>query len=136
MAKSNSADLTFARTFVKGILETNLNHDFAYELYKDMNLVSASQTPISRVVSRLTVTPTMCNPAGTLHGGAICTLVDVCTTVALVTARKWDNPGATRTLSTTCLVPVLAGEEIEVESELLQIGKKMGKRERIFEDPL
>lgn len=33
----------------------------------------------------------------------------------------------TRTLSTTCLVPVFPGEDIEIEAEVLQTGKKMGE---------
>ena len=127
MAKGDSDALTFAKIFVKGMLEISLNRNFAYQLCKDMTVISASETPNTRVVSRLTVTHPMCNPAGTLHGGAICTLVDVCTTVALATARKWDNPGVTRTLSTTCLVPVFPGEDIEIEGEVLQIGEKMGE---------
>ena len=127
MAESDSDALTFAKTFIKGMLEINLNRDFAYQLCKDMTVISASETPTTRVVSRLKVTDLMCNPDGTLHGGAICTLVDVCTTVALATARKWENPGVTRTLSTTCLVPVFPGQEIEIEGEVLQIGKKMGE---------
>ena len=127
MAEADSDPLKFAKIFVKGMLETSLNSNFASQLCKDMTVISASDTPNTRVVSRLTVTHLMCNPAGTLHGGAICTLVDVCTTVALATARKWDNPGVTRTLSTTCLVPAFPGEEIEVAAEVLQIGKRMGE---------
>ena len=127
MAESDSGALLFARTFVKGMLENNLNQDYAYQLCKDMAVISASETPNTRVVSRLTVTQSMCNPAGTLHGGAICTLFDVCTTAALATARKWENPGVTRTISTTCLAPAFPGQEIEVEAEVLQIGKKMGE---------
>ena len=127
MAESDSGALSFARTFVKGMLETNLNQDYADPLCRDMAIISASETPNTRVVSRLTVTHSMCNAAGTLHGGAICTLFDACTTVALATARKWENPGVTRTLSTTCLAPMFPGEEIEVEAEVLQIGQKMGE---------
>ena len=127
MAEPESDALTFAKTFVTEWLESNLNRDFAHQLCKDMIVISASDTPNTRVVSRLTVTHSMCNPVGTLHGGAICTLVDVCTTVAMATARKWETPGVTRTLSTTCLVPVFPGEQIEVEGEVLHIGKKMGE---------
>ena len=36
-------------------------------------------------------------------------------------------PGVTRTLSTTCLLPVFPGEEIEIEGEVVQIGKKLGE---------
>lgn len=125
--ESDSGALTFAKTFVEGMLGVNTYHEFAYELCKDMTVVAASYSPNPRVVSRLTVTLAMCNPAGTLHGGAISTLFDVCTTVALATARRWEMFGVTRTLSTTCLAPVFPGDEIEVEGEVLQMGKKMGK---------
>ena len=126
MPESDSAFLTFANTFIKETQAANFDHDFASRLCKDMTLVSASQTPKTRLVSRLTVTLPMCNPLGVLHGGAIGTLFDVCTTVALGAARKWENLGVTRSLSTTCLVPVHPGEEIEIEAEVLQVGKKMG----------
>lgn len=126
-AESDSAAVTFAKTFVERMLAVNTYREFAYELCKDMTVVAASYTPKARVVSRLTVTLAMCNIGGTLHGGAICTLFDVCTSVALATARRWEMPGVTRTLSTTCLVPVFPGDEIEIEGEVLQVGKKLGK---------
>ena len=126
------AALAFAKTFINATLEINPAHRFDAELCKAMTMVSASQNPKARIVARLTVTPAMCNPGGTLHGGAICTLFDVCTSVALATAQKWKMPGVTRTLSTTCLVPVSPGEEIDVEGEVAQIGKKLGEwREKL-----
>ena len=109
---------------------TKYDYAFDFELGKALTMVSASLTPNPRVVTRLTVTRTMCNQFGTLHGGAISTLFDVCTTLAFATARKWEKAGVTRTLSTTCLAPVLPGEEIEIESEVVQIGKKLGMCER------
>lgn len=125
--ESDSGALTFAKTFVERMFAVKTSHEFAYELCKDMTVVSASYTPKPRVVSRLTVTRVMCNPVGTLHGGAISTLFDVCTTVALATARRWEGFGVTRTLSTTYLVAVFPGDEIEIEGEVLQMGKKMGE---------
>lgn len=127
MAESEPSALTFAQTFVMAMLELNHDHGFGYELCRTMTVVSASSTPKPRVVTRLTVSLAMCNPSGTLHGGAISTLFDVCTTVALATARRWEMPGVTRTLSTTCLLPVFPGEEIEIEGEVVQIGKKLGE---------
>ena len=110
-----------------GTLTASHRHCFDYELCKAMTVVSASLAPSLRVVVRLTVTRAMCNSFGNLHGGAISTLFDVCTTVALATAQRWEAPGVTRILSTTCLVPVFPGEEIEIEGELAQIGKKLGR---------
>ena len=126
MTESDPATLTFAKVFLEATL-TLTDQSFASELTKAMTLVSASLTPRPRLVTRLTVTPAMCNTLGTLHGGAICTLFDICTTLALAMARKWEVPGVTRTLSTTCLVPVSPGEEIEVVGELVQVGKRLGK---------
>ena len=127
MADPDPDALTFAKIFFEAMNTVTPDHCFDYDLFKAMTLVSASFAPKSRVVSRLTVTPAMCNPSGTLHGGAITTLFDGCTTMALATARKWEVPGVTRTLSTTCLVPVYPGEEIEIEGEVVQVGKKLGK---------
>lgn len=127
MAQSEPAALSFAQTFVTAMLEAGRGHGFDYDLCKAMTVVSASLKPKTRVTIRLTVTLAMCNPSGTLHGGAISTLFDVCTTVALATARRWEMPGVTRTLSTTCLSPVFPGEEIEIEGEVVQIGKKLGE---------
>lgn len=127
MAESNPDALTMAKTFLETMLNLSPDQGFDHDLCKALTVVSASLTPNPRVVARLTVTRSMCNVSGSLHGGAICTLFDVWTTVALAVAKKWELPGVTRTLSTTCLVPVYSGEEIEIEGEVVQIGKKLGK---------
>lgn len=88
MAESKPTALTLAQNFVEVLLTFGHHHGFDYELCKAMTVVSASLTPKPRVVTRLTVTHAMCNPSGTLHGGAISTLFDVCTTVALATASR------------------------------------------------
>ncbi|CAD6568751.1 MAG: hypothetical protein ASARMPREDX12_001822 [Alectoria sarmentosa] len=129
MAESKPSAITLAQKFVEAMLTDSHDHGFDYNLCKAMTVVSASLTPKPRAVTRLTVTLAMCNISGTLHGGAISTLFDVCTTVALATARRkgyWEMAGVTRTLSTTCLSPGFPGDEIEIEVEVAQIGKKLG----------
>lgn len=128
MVESKPTALTLAKDFVEALLAGSHDHGFDYELCKAMTVVSASLDPNPRAVTRLTVTLAMCNVSGTLHGGAISTLFDVCTTVALATARRegfWEMAGVTRTLSITCLLPVFPGEEIEIVGEVVQIGKKL-----------
>ena len=130
MAEAKPAALTLARNAVTAMVAGSHDLHFDHELCKAMTVVSASLTPTPRVAFRLTVTPAMCNLSGTLHGGAISTYFDVCTTVALAMASRdgyWEMPGVTRTLSTTCLVPVSPGEEIEILGEVVRIGKKLGK---------
>ena len=88
MAESKPSAITLAQKFVEAMLTDSHDHGFDYNLCKAMTVVSASLTPKPRAVTRLTVTLAMCNISGTLHGGAISTLFDVCTTVALATARR------------------------------------------------
>ncbi|KAL9135854.1 MAG: hypothetical protein Q9175_002943 [Cornicularia normoerica] len=133
MAESKPASLSHAHNLATEMLASVHDSDFDYNLCKALTVVSASLTPMPRVVTRLTVTLAMCNTVGSLHGGAISTLFDVCTTVALVTARRWEMAGVTRTLSITCLAPAFPGEEIEIEGEVAQIGKKLGKGGGRFE---
>ena len=128
-ASDDSTPLDSAKVFLEAMLAISPDQGFDLGFCKAMTVVSASQTPRLRVVTRLTVSLAMCNNFGTLHGGAICTLFDVCTTLALATAHQWEIPGVTRTLSTTCLVPVYHGEEIEIEGEVVQVGKKLGQYE-------
>ena len=126
---SEPAALTLAQDFVELLLTATHDRAFDHDLCKAMTVVSASYTPKPRAVTRLIVAPSMCNVSGNLHGGAISTLFDVCTTTALATAvRKgfWELTGVTRTLNTTCLRPVPVGAEIEIEAEVAQIGQNLG----------
>ena len=127
MAESKPAAPSDARDFATTVLTMVNDDDFDYNLSRALTVVSASPTPKPRVLTRLTVTRAMCNTLGTLHGGAISTLFDMCTTLALIVAGTWEIAGVTRTLSVTCLAPVFLGEEIEIEGEVVQVGKKLGK---------
>ena len=63
-----------------------------------------------------------------LHGAAASLMMDILTTSAVMTVAKegfWRYVGVSRTLSTTYLRPVPEDTEIEVISEVLQIGKRM-----------
>ena len=127
MAESKPVAPSDSRDLATRMLTMVDDDIFDYSLSRALTVVSASQTPKPRVLTRLTVTRAMCNVVGTLHGGAISTLFDMCTTLALIVAGTWEIAGVTRTLSVTCLAPVFLGEEVEIEGEVVQVGKKLGK---------
>lgn len=84
--------------------------------------------PLCTCVFAITVTPPLCNRRGTLHGGAIAQLIDICTTIALAPIARsgfWEFAGVSRTLSVTYLRPAPAGMEVRIVAEVVQAGKRV-----------
>jgi acyl-coenzyme A thioesterase 13 len=72
----------------------------------------------------------MANRLGTLHGGATATIFDDLTTgVIAVVAKKdfWLFGGVSRTLAVSYLKPVTVAEVIRVETEIIDIGRRLCK---------
>lgn len=69
------------------------------------------------------------NRHGTLHGGCAATLFDYLTTLPLnVVARPggyWQRLGVSRNISVTYLRPVTVGDEVLIETEIVQVSKRM-----------
>jgi uncharacterized protein (TIGR00369 family) len=81
-----------------------------------------------RVTFTFTVRPEHCNRLYNLHGGCAATLFDFSTTMAILLANKpgfWQYLGVSRTLNVTYLRPIPDGQEILIENEIVQIGKRM-----------
>lgn len=70
-----------------------------------------------------------CNRHHMLHGGAMATLFDFLTTLALCFVNDkpgfWRYLGVTRTLNTTYFRPVAVGDVVAVEVSVMQVGKKL-----------
>lgn len=99
------------------------------DLLRGLTLVSASFTPTPRITTRLTVTPSLCNTIGSLHGGATALIFDSCTTLALALVMRegfWKRGGVTRTLDCVYLDPVMEGETVDIEAEVVKVGKRLG----------
>ncbi|KAL6698155.1 Thioesterase/thiol ester dehydrase-isomerase [Trichoderma pleuroticola] len=68
------------------------------------------------------------NGFNNMHGGAVASLLDFCTSLVLVLVSKpgfWQTMGVSRTLNTTYMRPVPAGMEVLAECEILQVGKRL-----------
>ncbi|KAF2867931.1 HotDog domain-containing protein, partial [Massariosphaeria phaeospora] len=76
----------------------------------------------------LKVSQSLCNPSGTLHGGAVALIYDVCTSMALELCSEdgfWDTGHVSRTLNCTYLRPAREGATLTVESEVVNLGRRM-----------
>ncbi|EKG19215.1 Histidine phosphatase superfamily clade-1 [Macrophomina phaseolina MS6] len=83
--------------------------------------------PLSTVVFELRITPDLCTPEGSVHGGVVPLIFDITTSSAINAAAKpgfWDNSHSSRTLSCSYLRPVKMGETVLIESELVALGKR------------
>lgn len=61
-----------------------------------------------------------------MHGGAVATFFDNATSMAVFACKNaWEDSGVTRSLSVTYFRPAVEGEEIVIESEVLQLTKRL-----------
>lgn len=93
----------------------------------DRALVGARLVAVGggRALVRLEVTPPVENPLGTLHGGAIATLVDDVGTVAIMSADAEGRPGVTTDLSVSYMAAAPSGSTVLVEAQALKTGRTL-----------
>lgn len=94
-----------------------------------IQLVSAVSTPEkTAAVFSIRFGKQLTNRLGSLHGGAVALIYDMCTSMcAAPLAREgfWQFGGVSRTLSVTYLRPATPEMDIAVECEVLQMGRRL-----------
>ena len=117
------------RSFIAAVLTPADYNGHEASVLRSVKIVSASTSPLPTVVSRITITPDLCQSLGNLQGGATSLIFDCCTTFPLALIGKgeswWEVVGVSRTLNVTYLDAVKAGEEVEVTGEVMKVGKKL-----------
>ncbi|KAL7272203.1 hypothetical protein RUND412_004999 [Rhizina undulata] len=107
------------------------DHDrgFTPELTKSrLKLTAASAHPEGTTTFEFTVTEEYTNYLGSIQGGAVATLFDICTTTALIPIARegfWEFLGVTRNLNITYLRPALVGCTLEFKSTVVHAGKRL-----------
>ena len=82
----------------------------------------------AHAVFEIEVVPMFCNAMGNMHGGAIATVADIATTMAIAPISRegfWEYPGVSRTLNVTYLSPAQLGTVIVIECMLRSIGSRL-----------
>ena len=73
----------------------------------------------------MTVEPFMGNLNGTLHGGAIATVIDVATTIAVMSLDKKNRANVSSELNMSFLSSSPIGREVFIMSQVDRIGKNV-----------
>ena len=76
-----------------------------------------------RCVCVFPVTPRVQNRYGTLHGGCVATLVDVVSTVALLTVSP--DPGVSVNIGCNYVTPCPCGTDVEVDARVTKVGRTL-----------
>ncbi|KAL7144226.1 hypothetical protein ABFS83_08G245000 [Erythranthe nasuta] len=77
-----------------------------------------------RVVCSLTVPPRLLNTGNTLHGGATAALVDIAGSAVIYTMGA-PTTGVSVEINVSYLSGAYVGEEIEIDSKALRVGKSL-----------
>ncbi|KAK4512749.1 uncharacterized protein ATC70_003455 [Mucor velutinosus] len=74
-----------------------------------------------------TVEELHCNQLGNLHGGCVATLIDICSSFAVLvsTGKQWSLIGVSTDLSVAYLSGVSEGDVIRLECEVQRVGKTL-----------
>lgn len=78
-----------------------------------------------RCTVKLPVGDAVQNMVGTLHGGAIATLVDIAGTIAIMSADADHRPGVTTDLNTSYFSAAAAGDVVTAEARVLKSGRTL-----------
>ncbi|KAI9268928.1 HotDog domain-containing protein [Phascolomyces articulosus] len=69
-----------------------------------------------------------CNPYQTVHGGCVATVIDVCSSIAILTHNgkvRWLHLGITTSLSITYFRGIRSGQTTRIECNVLHVGKTL-----------
>jgi len=87
--------------------------------------VTNVDTMAGHVIATLPVSNELANSYGTLHGGAITTIVDVMGTMALM-AKDHTRAGVSVDLNVNFLSAAKIGETLTCEGRVLRLGRTLG----------
>ncbi|KAK6433317.1 hypothetical protein LTR95_010510 [Oleoguttula sp. CCFEE 5521] len=103
--------------------------NFDTNLYQSVRIISCSHHPATKSGTAsyaLTFPAHYCNYSGTVHGGAIATLLDGLTNCSIAVVAKdgfWDKGGVTRSLGVRYIKPIKVGEAVTVDVDVLSASK-------------
>lgn len=110
------------RQFLEMLVKRVAASGFDKRTLSKLKIVSGGE---GKCVAELKVEEEHQNTGGTLHGGMTATMVDIVSTLALMTNEKNPSPGVSVDLHVSYLKAAKLGEEILVEASTVKAGRNL-----------
>ena len=126
----------FAEVFKLFTQSKNLSNTFAESIYKGFELIDEHKMSQSNnVILRIKVTPNLQNIMGVIHGGALTTIIDTSTTLAILKCDPKLHKTVSVELSTSFLNPAKVEEYLLINAICTKLGKNIAfSRAEIYEE--
>lgn len=130
-SETDKAIAATIRKFFKSYADNMPSDNFDSGFIRAASLTSVAaetDTNNAKITYSLAIPPLCSNNrvAKTIHGGAVATFFDMATSMAVIACKDtWEDTGVTRNLNVTYFRPPIEGEQITIESEVLQLTKRL-----------
>jgi acyl-coenzyme A thioesterase 13 len=132
MADENEQARKRINAFIAGYAKAMPDTNFDQAAIRNCTCTSAQRESdpgsTAKATFEMTPQPEYINNPNTklqIHGGAVATFLDNLTSVSLIASKRYFGQGVSRNLRVDFLRPLLVGERVIVEAEILHIGKRV-----------
>ena len=116
----------FAEILLKFKNQPGLTGTFAEHIYKNFAFIEAHDTLLkhdNQLLFTLKIPSHLCNVMGNLHGGAVATILDAATTLAILKNDSEGRKSVSIDMSMSFLNPAKKDDLLYVQASCLKVGK-------------
>ena len=115
----------FAKILQKFTSDPKLLNTFGEKIYKNLLYIEEPHTLLghrNQVLFNFKVTPDFCNFYGSMHGGALATILDCATTLAIMKADKHLRKTVSADMGLSYIHPAKNEDILLIKAECMKIG--------------
>jgi len=125
----------FPLIFSRFISDPNLQGTYAEDIYRNLKLLDINHANPNELDLSFQVSKRYCNFLGNMHGGAIATLLDCTTTLAILKVDKFMRKTVSVDFGLSFLNPTNLNDNLIIKSECTKMGKSLAFSDaKIFVD--
>jgi len=122
-----ASNTRFLQIFNKFVSNQNLKGSYAESIWKGFQLIDSHQIiqNENQILLRLKVEPSFCNYMGSIHGGALTTIVDCATTLAILNVDRNLRKSVSAELNFSFMNPATTKDQLLIRAECSKVGKSL-----------